>query len=67
MADTGCGIALEDLPHVFDRGFSRRKDNGGEGLGLFIVRMIAVEHGGTAEAASELGKGSVFTLRLPLT
>lgn len=67
VADTGSGIDPEDLPRVFDRGFSRRTEDGGEGLGLFIVRMIALEHGGTAEAASQPGKGSVFTLRLPLT
>ena len=66
MSDTGCGIAPEDLPHVFERGFTRRPDNSGEGLGLYIVRTFALEHGGSAEAESKPGSGSTFTLRLPL-
>jgi len=66
VEDTGNGIAPEDLPHVFDRGFTNRPDGSGEGLGLFIVRAIALEHGGTVEVRSQLGKGSVFTLRLPI-
>lgn len=66
VADTGMGIAPEDLPHVFERGFTRRPDGSGEGLGLYIVRTFALEHGGSAEAESEPGKGSTFTLRLPL-
>lgn len=66
VSDTGCGIAPEDLPHVFERGFTRRPDNSGEGLGLYIVRTFALEHGGSAEAESKPGSGSTFTLRLPL-
>lgn len=66
VSDTGLGIAPEDLPHVFDRGFTRRPDGSGEGMGLFLVRTAAIEHGGSVEAASRLGEGSVFTLRLPL-
>ena len=66
VTDTGAGIAPEDLPHVFDRGFTNRPDGSGEGLGLFIVRATALEHGGTVEVRSQLGKGSVFTLFLPI-
>ena len=66
VRDTGCGIRPEDLPHVFERGFSRREDDTGEGLGLAIVRDIALEHSGSVQAASEPGKGSVFSLHLPL-
>lgn len=66
MADTGSGIAPEDLPHVFERGFTRRPDGSGEGLGLYIVRTFALEHGGRAEAQSQPGKGSTFKLHLPL-
>jgi two-component system sensor histidine kinase BaeS len=69
VADTGSGIASEDLPHVFDRFWraekSRSRRTGGSGLGLPIVRHLVAAHGGTAEAASEPGAGAVFTLRLP--
>ncbi|WP_297212713.1 sensor histidine kinase [uncultured Flavonifractor sp.] len=66
VRDSGRGIPPEDLPHLFEQGFTRRPDNSGEGLGLFIVRTVALEHGGTVEAASQPGAGSLFTLRLPL-
>ncbi|MGV9992758.1 sensor histidine kinase [Streptomyces sp. NPDC003374] len=69
VADTGTGIAEADLPHVFDRFWraekSRSRRTGGSGLGLAIVRHLVAAHGGTATAASEPGRGSVFTLRLP--
>ena len=66
VSDTGAGIAPKDLSRVFDRGFTNRPDGSGEGLGLYLVRAIALEHGGTVEVRSQLGKGSVFTLRLPM-
>ncbi|GAA3769921.1 HAMP domain-containing sensor histidine kinase [Streptomyces coacervatus] len=69
VTDTGTGIAPEDLPHVFDRFWraekSRSRRTGGSGLGLPIVRHLIAAHGGTAEATSEPGTGSAFTLRLP--
>ncbi|MEU9174790.1 HAMP domain-containing sensor histidine kinase [Streptomyces sp. NPDC048420] len=69
VADTGTGIAPDDLPHVFDRFWraekSRSRRTGGSGLGLPIVRHLVAAHGGTVEATSEPGTGSVFTLRLP--
>ena len=65
VQDNGTGIAAEDLPHVFERGFTHRSDHSGDGLGLYLVRVIALEHGGSVEAASQLGTGSKFTLRLP--
>ncbi|MFI6039458.1 sensor histidine kinase [Streptomyces sp. NPDC051315] len=69
VADTGTGIAAEDLPHVFERFWraekSRSRRTGGSGLGLPIVRQLTTAHGGTAQAASTPGAGSVFTLRLP--
>ncbi|TWV30665.1 HAMP domain-containing protein [Streptomyces misionensis] len=69
VADTGSGIAPEELPQVFERFWraekSRSRRTGGSGLGLSIVRQLVAAHGGTAEAASEPGAGSVFTLRLP--
>ncbi|MFI1507646.1 sensor histidine kinase [Streptomyces sp. NPDC020597] len=69
VADTGSGIAPEDLPHVFERFWraekSRSRRTGGSGLGLSIVRQLTDAHGGAIEAASTPGEGSVFTLRLP--
>jgi two-component system sensor histidine kinase BaeS len=69
VADTGSGLAPDELPHVFDRFWraekSRSRRTGGSGLGLPIVRHLVAAHGGTAEATSEPGGGSVFTLRLP--
>lgn len=69
VEDTGTGIAPEDLPHVFDRFWraekSRSRRTGGSGLGLAIVRKLVEAHGGTTAVASTVGRGSVFTLRLP--
>jgi signal transduction histidine kinase len=67
VADTGKGIAPEDLPHLFDRFY--RAGNGrntkGYGLGLAITREIVRAHGGEIAATSEAGKGTVFTFTLP--
>jgi two-component system sensor histidine kinase BaeS len=70
VADTGTGIAAEDLPHVFDRFWraekSRNRQTGGSGLGLAIVRHLVHAHGGTVTAESEVDAGSTFTVRLPV-
>ncbi|MEU9062807.1 HAMP domain-containing sensor histidine kinase [Streptomyces sp. NPDC048430] len=69
VADTGRGIAPEDLPYVFDRFWraekSRSRRTGGSGLGLAIVRKLVEAHGGSAGVVSTVGEGSVFTLRMP--
>jgi two-component system, OmpR family, heavy metal sensor histidine kinase CusS len=69
VADTGAGIPPEALPRVFDRFFrvdkSRSQVSGGTGLGLSIVQSIMALHGGTAEIASQLGRGTRVTLHLP--
>lgn len=71
VADTGIGIAPEDLPFVFDRFFradkARARTEGGTGLGLAIARWCAEAHGGRIDVASKPGEGSVFTVLLPLT
>jgi heavy metal sensor kinase len=69
VKDTGVGIAPEHLPHLFERFYrvesARDRESGGVGLGLAIVKEIAEAHEGTVRVASEVGKGSVFTVTLP--
>ena len=66
VEDNGSGISEEDIPHIFDRFFTHRSHDNGSGVGLFIVKSIVTEHGGNIEVASTPGKGTVFTIRLPL-
>jgi len=69
VADTGVGIAPEDLPHIFERFYradkSRASSEGHTGLGLAICDAIVKSHGGRIEVASTPGEGSTFTVRLP--
>jgi nitrogen-specific signal transduction histidine kinase len=64
IRDTGEGIRAEDLPHVFDPFFTTK--DYGTGLGLSVVHGIVQEHGGQIEVESELQKGTVFHILLPL-
>lgn len=68
VKDTGCGIAPEHLPRLFERFYrsdkARSRDLGGTGLGLAIVKHIIQAHGGSVRVNSELGKGSEFVLTL---
>ena len=72
VRDSGIGISAADLPHVFDRFWradrarSRASERGGFGLGLAISQWIAQAHGGRINVQSRLGRGSVFTVILPL-
>ncbi len=69
VADTGIGIAKEAQARVFDRFFragESRSTDGHSGLGLSIVKLAAEAHRGTVELESEPGKGSTFTVHLPL-
>jgi two-component system OmpR family sensor kinase len=72
VRDSGIGIAAGDLPHVFerfwraDRARSRGGERSGFGLGLAITQWIAQAHGGRVVAQSRLGRGSIFTVTLPL-
>lgn len=67
VTDTGRGIAPRDLPHVFERFFSRSDDRGrmGSGLGLAIVKRIVLAHNGTIDVASAPGQGTSFVVRIP--
>ena len=67
VADTGVGIAPEDLPHVFDRFWQGRQSaDAGSGLGLAIVNGIVQAHGGRVWVDSKLGSGSTFFFSLPM-
>ncbi|MBD5518525.1 MAG: HAMP domain-containing histidine kinase [Lachnospiraceae bacterium] len=66
VSDTGCGIPEKDLPNIFRRSYTTRSDKGGQGLGLAITRTIVLEHAGQIDVVSEEGKGTTFTIRLPL-
>jgi len=71
VTDQGQGIAAEDMPHVFDRfyrvdGSRSRQHVEGHGLGLSIAQRIVDQHGGHIAVESELGKGTTFSIRLPI-
>ena len=70
VKDEGIGIGKEDLPRIFERFFradkARSRELGGTGLGLAIVKHIAQLHGGYVEAESELGRGAVIRVILPI-
>lgn len=71
VADSGVGISKEDLNHVFERFYrvdkSHSRDTGGTGLGLAIARSAIVMHRGAIKVYSQLGEGTTFTVRIPLT
>ena len=70
IADSGIGIAAEEQMHIFERFYkadkSRTRQAGGSGLGLAIVKKIVDLHHGTIDLVSEAGKGTTFTISLPL-
>lgn len=65
VQDFGCGMEPEHLPHLFEPFFTTKAVGRGAGLGLAICYGIIRDHGGLIEAASERGRGSTFTVRLP--
>lgn len=71
VEDSGIGIPQEAQNHIFERFYrvdkSHSKDIGGTGLGLAIARSAIVMHRGAIKVYSEVGKGTTFTLRIPLT
>jgi heavy metal sensor kinase len=68
VSDTGIGIAPHDLPHVWERLYrgDQSRTERGLGLGLSLVRAIVVAHGGAVDVSAEPGRGSTFTIRLPI-
>ncbi|MEO6835590.1 MAG: ATP-binding protein [Candidatus Tumulicola sp.] len=73
VRDTGEGIPYRDVPRIFERFYvvdrSRKREDGGQGgagLGLAIVKGIVDAHGGAISAESMLGRGTTFTIRLPI-
>ncbi len=66
IEDDGRGIGRDHLTHVFDPFFTTRLDYGGTGLGLSVAHGIVSSHGGSIEVESELGRGSLFRVILPL-
>ena len=66
LIDTGAGIAPDVLPKIFHPFFSTKSKNGGSGLGLPTTKRIIEAHRGAIEVQSELGKGTKFTIRLPI-
>jgi len=70
VADTGQGIPADEIPRLCERFYvvdkSRSRSLGGTGLGLAIVKHIVMLHGGSLDIRSEVGRGSTFSVRLPL-
>lgn len=70
ISDTGIGISKENLTKIFDKFFrageAKQNDASGTGLGLSIAQSIAKMHGGRIAVESQIGKGSTFTVQLPL-
>lgn len=68
VSDTGCGIPEEDIPHIFERFYQadKSRSNQGHGLGLSLCKWIVEAHHGAISVESTVGKGSTFTVSLPV-
>jgi PAS domain S-box-containing protein len=66
VADSGCGIPEENLPDIFEPFFTTKTEGKGLGLGLSTVCGIVDGHKGTIQVTSEVGKGTAFTIKLPI-
>jgi signal transduction histidine kinase len=69
VEDTGMGIAVDEIPKIWERLYpgERSRSHRGLGLGLSLVKAVVHAHGGTVEVSSAPGTGSRFTVVLPLT
>ena len=68
IQDTGTGIALEHMPHIFEPHFTTKEHSGGTGMGLANVNLAIVRvHRGKIQVESEVGEGTTFRLLLPQT
>jgi two-component system, OmpR family, sensor histidine kinase BaeS len=70
VKDNGSGIPAQDLPHIFERFYrgdpSRNRGSGGTGLGLTIVKGIVEAHHGEVSVSSQVGKGTIITINIPI-
>jgi two-component system NtrC family sensor kinase len=66
VRDTGAGISAQDRERIFEPFFTTKSDKGGTGLGLSVTYGIVTDHDGMIDVESETGKGSTFTVWLPL-
>jgi signal transduction histidine kinase len=66
VEDTGCGISEENISRIFDPFFTTKPVGEGTGLGLSVSYAIVLKHGGQIDVESELGRGTRFTVRLPI-
>jgi signal transduction histidine kinase len=66
IRDSGCGISPSVLPRIFDPFFTTKKEGEGTGLGLSVSLGIVERHGGKIFVESEVGKGTTFTISIPL-
>jgi signal transduction histidine kinase len=67
VEDNGTGIHAKDLPHVFDTFFTTKREGEGTGLGLSVSARVVKEHGGWIDVTTEQGKGTCFSVYLPLS